>query len=130
MKACLIISGGDYDDTCLKVTAAPEGTAVYCNAKKSDKEKDEAYGFEQVSLFCFGYSDFEKAFGTDFQSAFDAWHAWIVWYARMSFAQKTATGLARDESQLWSLRPSDGLWRDSSLLRFEPSSRMTLAGVR
>ena len=38
---------------------------------------DEAYGFEQVSLFCFGYSDFEKAFGTDFQSAFDAWHAWI-----------------------------------------------------
>ena len=59
-----------------------------------------------------------------------AWHAWIVWYARMSFAQKTATGLAREEIQLWSLRPSDGLWRDSSLLRFEPSSRMTLAGVR
>lgn len=45
MKACLIISGGDYDDTCLKVTAAPEGTAVYCNAKKNAGETDEAYGF-------------------------------------------------------------------------------------
>ena len=38
---------------------------------------DDAYGFEQVSLFCFGQKNFEEAFGTDFQSAFDAWHAWI-----------------------------------------------------
>ena len=38
---------------------------------------DEAYGFEQISLFCFGQKSFEEAFGTDFQSAFDAWHAWI-----------------------------------------------------
>ena len=38
---------------------------------------DDAYGFEQVSLFCFGQKSFEEAFGTDFQSAFDAWHAWI-----------------------------------------------------
>lgn len=45
MKACLIISGGDYDDTCIKVTAAPEGTAVYCNAKKNDREADKAYSF-------------------------------------------------------------------------------------
>ena len=38
---------------------------------------DDAYGFEQVSLFCFGQKSFEEAFGTDFQDAFDAWHAWI-----------------------------------------------------
>ena len=38
---------------------------------------DDAYGFEQVSLFCFGQKSFEEAFGTDFQSAFDAWQAWI-----------------------------------------------------
>lgn len=38
---------------------------------------DDAYGFEQVSLFCFGQKSFEEAFGTDYQSAFDAWHAWI-----------------------------------------------------
>ena len=38
---------------------------------------DDAYGFEQVSLFCFGQKSFEEAFGTDFQSAFDDWHAWI-----------------------------------------------------
>lgn len=38
---------------------------------------DDTYGFEQVSLFCFGQKSFEEAFGTDFQSAFDAWQAWI-----------------------------------------------------
>ena len=38
---------------------------------------DDAYGFEQVSLFCFGQKSFEEAFGTDFQDTFDAWHAWI-----------------------------------------------------
>ena len=38
---------------------------------------DDAYGFEQVSLFCFGQISFEEAFETDFQSAFDAWQAWI-----------------------------------------------------
>ena len=38
---------------------------------------DDAYGFEQVSLFCFGKKSFEEAFGTDFQSAFDTWHDWI-----------------------------------------------------
>ena len=38
---------------------------------------DNAYGFEQVSRFCFGQISFEDAFGLDFQSAFDQWHAWI-----------------------------------------------------
>lgn len=39
---------------------------------------DEAHGFEAVSLFCFGKKSFEEAFGTDFQSAYDAWGAWII----------------------------------------------------
>lgn len=38
---------------------------------------DKANGFEQVGRFCFGLDSFEGAFGTDFQSAFDEWHAWI-----------------------------------------------------
>lgn len=38
---------------------------------------DEAHGFEQLSLFCFGQKSFEDAFGMDFQSAFDAWREWI-----------------------------------------------------
>lgn len=39
---------------------------------------DEAYGFEQVSLFCFGQKHFEEAFGTDFETAYEAWKAWII----------------------------------------------------
>ena len=39
---------------------------------------DEAHGFEAVSLFCFGQKSFEEAFGTDFQSAYDAWSDWII----------------------------------------------------
>ena len=39
---------------------------------------DEAHGFEQVSLFCFGQKSFEEAFGTDFGTAYEAWKAWII----------------------------------------------------
>ncbi len=39
---------------------------------------DESYGFEQVSLFCFGQKSFEEAFGTDFRSAYSAWKVWIL----------------------------------------------------
>lgn len=39
---------------------------------------DEAHGFEQVSLFCFGQKGFEEAFGTDFGTAYEAWKAWII----------------------------------------------------
>ena len=39
---------------------------------------DDAFGFAQVSLFCFGQQSFEEAFGTDFDSAFDDWNAWII----------------------------------------------------
>lgn len=39
---------------------------------------DEAFGFEQLSLFCFGHKTFEEAFGMDFQSAYEAWSNWII----------------------------------------------------
>lgn len=39
---------------------------------------DDAYSFEQVSMFCFGQKSFNEAFGTDFRNAFEAWRAWIV----------------------------------------------------
>lgn len=39
---------------------------------------DEAHGFEQLSLFCFGKKTFEEAFGTDFKTAYDAWSEWII----------------------------------------------------
>lgn len=38
---------------------------------------DDEYGFEKLSLFCFGQNSFEEAFETDFQSAFDEWSTWI-----------------------------------------------------
>ncbi len=37
----------------------------------------ETYGFETVNAFCFGQLSFEKAFGTDFQAAYEAWSARI-----------------------------------------------------
>ena len=36
------------------------------------------YGFDRVSSFCFGRVGFEEAFGTDFDSAYGEWSAWIV----------------------------------------------------
>ena len=39
---------------------------------------DEANGFEQVSQFCFGKKTFDAAFGTDFETAYEAWHTWIL----------------------------------------------------
>ncbi len=39
---------------------------------------DDLYGFEQISLFCFGQKTFDEAFGTDFTSAFNSWKTWIL----------------------------------------------------
>ena len=39
---------------------------------------DSRYGFEQISLFCFGQKNFDEAFGTDFTSAFNSWKTWIM----------------------------------------------------
>ena len=39
---------------------------------------DGKYGFEALSRFCFGQASFDEAFGTDYQSALDAWTAHII----------------------------------------------------
>ncbi len=39
---------------------------------------NERYGFEAISLFCFGQKTFDEAFGTDYASAFRAWKTWIL----------------------------------------------------
>ena len=38
----------------------------------------ESYGFERVSACCFRWCSFEQAFGTDYQTAYEAWSARIV----------------------------------------------------
>lgn len=38
----------------------------------------DEYGFSQLSAFCFGQLSFEQAFGTDFNSTYDAWAAHIL----------------------------------------------------
>lgn len=39
---------------------------------------DESYGFEQLSLFCFGQKSFEEAFGMYFNVAYKTWRLWII----------------------------------------------------
>ncbi len=39
---------------------------------------DEAYGFGQVSLFCFGKKTFAEAFGVNFSVAYKEWRLWIT----------------------------------------------------
>ena len=39
---------------------------------------DDAYGFEQLSLFCFGKKTFEEAFGMSFYNAYKNWRMWII----------------------------------------------------
>ena len=38
----------------------------------------ERYGFDKVSAFCFGKTDFQEAFGMTFSEAYDAWSAWLL----------------------------------------------------
>ena len=39
---------------------------------------DDACGFEQLSLFCFGQKTFEEAFGMSFHIAYKKWSTWIM----------------------------------------------------
>ena len=39
---------------------------------------DEQYGPGPLASFVFGQSTFQEAFGTDYDSAFAAWKAWII----------------------------------------------------
>lgn len=38
----------------------------------------ERYGFDKVSAFCFGQSDFQETFGVTYAEAYDAWSAWLI----------------------------------------------------
>lgn len=38
----------------------------------------EQYGFDKVSAFCFGQSDFQETFGVTYAEAYDAWSAWLI----------------------------------------------------
>lgn len=49
-----------------------------CSATSFIARLDDLYGFEAVSAFCFGQKTFDESFGTDFNTAFDAWQAWII----------------------------------------------------
>ena len=39
---------------------------------------EDTYGFEQISLFCFGQKTFEEAFGKNFSVAYKEWRTWIT----------------------------------------------------
>lgn len=39
---------------------------------------DDQYGSSAISAFCFGRKTFDEAFGTDFDTEFAAWKAWII----------------------------------------------------
>ncbi len=38
----------------------------------------ERYGFDKTTAFCFDACSFEEAFGTDFDTAYQSWSAWIL----------------------------------------------------
>ena len=39
---------------------------------------DDEYGFEEVSMFCFGKKTFDEAFGMDFHVAYKVWRDRII----------------------------------------------------
>ena len=79
--------GTPYESTPLRYIALYRGPAVsrdpgnemsVCMATSFIAFLSDEYGFARVSAFCFGQADFEEAFGTDYQSAYDAWSARIL----------------------------------------------------
>ncbi len=52
---------------------APANEMSVCMATSFVAFLADEYGFSEVSAFCFGNLSFEQAFGTDFNSAYDAW---------------------------------------------------------
>lgn len=57
---------------------APENNMSVCMATSFIAFLADECGFSEVSAFCFGELSFEQAFGTDFNSAYDAWAAHIL----------------------------------------------------
>jgi len=79
--------GTAYESTPLYKTAlykgpslakAPENEMSVCMATSFVAFLADEYGFSTVSAFCFGQLGFEQAFGTDFNSAYDAWATHIL----------------------------------------------------
>ena len=79
--------GSPYESTPLRYTALYKGPTVSTDpgnemsvsmAASFIAYLSDIYGFSKVSAFCFGQTDFEEAFGTDFQSAYDAWVAHLL----------------------------------------------------
>ena len=61
-----------------KAPADPGDEMSVCMATSFIAYLSDQYGFDKVSDFCFGMDNFEKAFGTDYQSAYDSWAEWII----------------------------------------------------
>lgn len=79
--------GTAYESTPLYRTALYKGPAAakdpankmsVCMATSFVAFLADEYGFSEVSAFCFGQLSFEQAFGTEFNSAYDAWSAHIL----------------------------------------------------
>ena len=79
--------GTAYESTPLRYTALYRGPTVSTDpgnemsvsmATSFIAYLSDEYGFDRVSTFCFGKTGFEEVFGTDFQSAYDAWSARIL----------------------------------------------------
>lgn len=79
--------GSAYESTALSLTplytgprgaSGPNTKMSVIMAQSFVAWLDEHYGFENVSAFCFGQKRFDEAFGTDFDTAFGEWSAWIL----------------------------------------------------
>ena len=57
---------------------APANEMSVCMATSFVAFLADEYGFSEVSDFCFGKLSFEQAFGTDFNSAYDAWADYVL----------------------------------------------------
>ena len=81
-----VLSGSPYEIMPLNKTALynapvkvrePGDEMSVCMATSFIAYLSDQYGFDKVSEFCFNMDNFENAFGTDYQSAYDSWAEWI-----------------------------------------------------
>ena len=83
-----VLSGSPYEIIPLKNTALYNAPAKAPADPGDDMSVSMAtsfiaylsakYGFDTVSSFCFGEGTFDEAFGTDWQTEYDNWSAWII----------------------------------------------------
>ena len=79
--------GSAYESTPLRYTALYRGPSVStdpgnemsaCMATSFVGYLADQYGFSETSAFCFGQKEFNQAFGTDFDSVYQAWTAQLL----------------------------------------------------